>query len=223
MPPVQLPNNGNGRSSPMPTQSQLLSDGDLQRDQSSAENSQDAVALEQAPYQGKTHVSTLPEICDLLNCQVTVESPSPSGSKKYAKVPQTGPFAPIQRIRQAAEDSAINAYGTIRESNPELVQEFEVKWIAWKEAWYSDKVSRSSNARDRCCCNEFHELFHIGPIIRPLVIYKLLDPGNWTGVFLYNYLENDKKYLIDPGDVINFLTMQLHNNLIVNINQGREW
>ncbi|RMZ83627.1 hypothetical protein DV738_g1135, partial [Chaetothyriales sp. CBS 135597] len=80
----------------------------------------------------------------------------------------------------------------------------------------------NGSARARCEVQEFDDLVDMGPEIRPLVVYKLLDRSNFTAVFLYNDLEDDKKYLINPNDVVNFLTLQRQNNLIIDINEGRE-
>jgi hypothetical protein len=81
----------------------------------------------------------------------------------------------------------------------------------------------ASSLRARCDGDEYWDLLDIGPQILPLVVYKLLDCYNFPAVLLYNDLEKDTRYCVDPEDVINSLTMQRHNNLLVDINLDRDW
>ncbi|KAI0977521.1 hypothetical protein F4678DRAFT_413336 [Xylaria arbuscula] len=139
---------------------------------------------------------------------------------EYAQVSEMGPYDPIPPPSQAAQESAISHYDNITKSYPTLVEEFESRFYAWKSTWHP---SLSSNARERCLVDEFETLVDMGPKILPLIVHQLLDKDNFTAVFLYNELEQDTKYLIDPNDVLNFLVLQRQSNLIVDINLGRKW
>ncbi|KAH8721414.1 hypothetical protein HC256_001770 [Beauveria bassiana] len=78
-------------------------------------------------------------------------------------------------------------------------------------------------AEDRCYTSEFDKLVEMGKEILPLVNYMLLNDDNFTAVFLYNALEDDTRYRVDPDDVLNFLTLQRQQNLIVDLNRDRKW
>ncbi|KAM0666089.1 hypothetical protein ACQRIU_003944 [Beauveria bassiana] len=79
------------------------------------------------------------------------------------------------------------------------------------------------HAEDRCYTSEFDKLVEMGKEILPLVNYMLLNDDNFTAVFLYNALEDDTRYRVDPDDVLNFLTLQRQQNLIVDLNRDRKW
>ncbi|KAI1175616.1 hypothetical protein F4777DRAFT_318255 [Nemania sp. FL0916] len=146
---------------------------------------------------------------------------SRTGSE-YAQVPKMRPFDPIPPPRQDAVEWVIRAYNTLLESAPSLVREFEARFETWQNTWHETFKTQSA-ARACCDVDEVNPLLNMGSQIIPLVLYQLLDPGNFVAVYLYNRLEKDRKYLIDPGDVLNFLTLQRQNNLIIDINYGREW
>ncbi|KAK9437072.1 hypothetical protein VB005_11889 [Metarhizium brunneum] len=165
------------------------------------------------------HDDLLPEPGSISNVQQPLSRPR--HGRKYAQVPQMGPYDPIPLPSRAAQDSAVQGYNEVRRSAPELVKAFEECFHAWQVTW--DRPTHSSQAQIRCHVDEFHELVEMGPEILPLVVYKLLDRRNFTGVFLYNALENNERYLIDPSDVLNFLVLQRQNNLIIEINLGRRW
>ncbi|KAI0193459.1 hypothetical protein F4808DRAFT_442219 [Astrocystis sublimbata] len=63
----------------------------------------------------------------------------------------------------------------------------------------------------------------MGREFTPLVVHQLLDPSNFTAVFLYNALERDTRYRVDPDDQLNFQVLQRQSNLIIDINEGRMW
>ncbi|KAI1881653.1 hypothetical protein JX265_000479 [Neoarthrinium moseri] len=118
-----------------------------------------------------------------------------------------------------AEVPSMRAYEPI--PMPKMVELFERRFELWKRTWSKE---RGSIARVRCNVVEFGALRSMGTKILPLIVYKLCrDSGNFTAVFLYNALEENRKYLIDPSDVLNFLVLQRQSNLIVDINKGRKW
>ncbi|RMD42833.1 hypothetical protein DV735_g2260, partial [Chaetothyriales sp. CBS 134920] len=151
--------------------------------------------------------------------ETTILSPNISrpASLEYAQVPNMRPDDPIPLPSKSAQTSALKSYQNILKSSPEFVGEFEARFSAWKKTWRSDPFS--SCARD----HEFKKLLSMGPKILPLVVYKLLERSNFKAVYLYNDLEKNKKYRVDPDDVVNFLVLQRQNNLIIDINEGRKW
>ncbi|KAM3484069.1 hypothetical protein MY8738_002508 [Beauveria namnaoensis] len=135
------------------------------------------------------------------------QSPSSSNSKtvtalpgapgQYAQVPTMKAYDPITSPSQAAQTSAVNCYKRLESASP--------------------------TAEDRCYTSEFDKLVAMGKEILPLVNYMLLNDDNFTAVFLYNALEDDTRYRVDPDDVLNFLTLQRQQNLIVDLNRDRKW
>ncbi|KAF2456249.1 hypothetical protein BDY21DRAFT_364962 [Lineolata rhizophorae] len=133
----------------------------------------------------------------------------------------------------AAADSAEKLYSDITTVFPDLIADFNNKWTAWAHTWFpnerpnekpnSTSVSpRSSSASDRCLVPEFKQLTALGPKIIPLVVYKLAsEPQNFLGVQLYNGLEKDKNYLVNPADLANYKVLQRQANLIVGMNYDR--
>ncbi|KAI1277941.1 hypothetical protein F5Y07DRAFT_77974 [Xylaria sp. FL0933] len=154
---------------------------------------------------------------------VRTSQASPGLAQQYARVSTMNAHDAIPGPGQAARESAAGLYKSILKSCPNLVMEFEMRFSAWQATWYSDTTSPGSSAQARCDVAEFERLLEMGTTIIPLVVYKLLDPYNFTAVFLYNALERDKRYLVNPRDVLNFLVLQRQNNLIIDLNQGRKW
>ncbi|KAF1960962.1 hypothetical protein CC80DRAFT_544358 [Byssothecium circinans] len=137
--------------------------------------------------------------------------PSPARFGEYRQLPKMNPYDPIPAPSLAAADSAEKLYSDIMAVFPGLVADFDPKWTAWSETWFpSERTDEklhsssglwSSSASDRCLVTEFEELLVLGPKIIPLVVYKLaIGPQNCFGVQLYNELEEDKDYLVDPAD-----------------------
>ncbi|KAI1346527.1 hypothetical protein F5Y01DRAFT_321665 [Xylaria sp. FL0043] len=148
---------------------------------------------------------------------------SRNSSAVYARVSRMEAYDPIPPPSRAGQESATWVYKGILESCPNLVKEFQARFYAWQTTWHDPTKITGPNARDRCDVPEFDGLLAMGPRILPLVVYKLLNPWNFTAVFLYNALERNTRYLVDPRDVSNFLVLQRQNNLIIDINQGRNW
>ena len=79
---------------------------------------------------------------------------------------------------------------------------FERRRLAWKDTWFSDPLSISSDPSDRATRKEFHDLIALGPAIIPLVLEKLADPENFMALQLYDALQTDVNLLvhIEPHD-----------------------
>jgi hypothetical protein len=65
-------------------------------------------------------------------------NPQPS----YARAPRIRPYDPIPPPRRAACHSAVQMYNTVCKSNPRFVNEFETRFHAWKNTWYSSTSGR---------------------------------------------------------------------------------
>ncbi|KAF1738151.1 hypothetical protein CRV24_000073 [Beauveria bassiana] len=129
-------------------------------------------------------------------------------------------YDPISSPSQAAQTSAVNCYKRLESASPKLVADFRSYFDDWQKTWSGHF---SSSAEDRCYTSEFDKLVEMGKEILPLVNYMLLNDDNFTAVFLYNALEDDTRYRVDPDDVLNFLTLQRQQNLIVDLNRDRKW
>ena len=68
------------------------------------------------------------------------QSPSSPG-KEYRELPRMGPYDPIPEVSPAAGDSVNELYNSINRTFPGAVTNFEARWKAWKETWFSDKFS----------------------------------------------------------------------------------
>ncbi|KAI0431602.1 hypothetical protein F5Y09DRAFT_340447 [Xylaria sp. FL1042] len=149
------------------------------------------------------------------------KSASKSSIAVYAQVSQMKGNDPIPPPSRASQEWAIWSYKSILKSCPTLVKEFQARFHAWQATWDDPTKITGPNVRDRCNVAEFDKLLEMGSRILPLVVYKLLDPYNFTGVYLCsvvdNALERDTQYLIDPHDVLNFLVLQRQSNLIIDI------
>ncbi|KAM3547478.1 hypothetical protein ARSEF4850_010004, partial [Beauveria asiatica] len=156
------------------------------------------------------------------------QSPSSSSSKrpmalpgarsKYAQVPRMKAHDPIPSPSQAAQASAVNRYKRLEGSSPKLVSKFKGYFHAWQKTWFESTEGLSSAAEARCNTTEFYTLVQMGREILPLVNYMLLSSDSFTAVFLYNALEDDTRYRVDPHDVLNFLVLQRQQNLIIDVN-----
>ncbi|KAM3454436.1 hypothetical protein MY5147_006191 [Beauveria neobassiana] len=144
----------------------------------------------------------------------------PGAPGQYAQVPTMKAYDPITAPSQDAQTSAVNCYKRLESASPKLVADFKRYFHDWQETWSGHF---SSSAEDRCYTSEFDKLVEMGKEILPLVNYILLNDENFTAVFLYNALEDDTRYRVDPHDVLNFLTLQRQQNLIVDLNRDRKW
>lgn len=52
-----------------------------------------------------------------------------------------GPYDPIPEVSPAAGDSVNELYNSINRTFPGAVTNFEARWKAWNETWFSDKFS----------------------------------------------------------------------------------
>lgn len=52
-------------------------------------------------------------------------------------------------------------------------------------------------------------------------MYKLTDPADFLAVTLYNALERDLEYKVDPRDILNYKVLQRQANFTVNMNHKR--
>ncbi|KAJ3494759.1 hypothetical protein NLG97_g3869 [Lecanicillium saksenae] len=128
------------------------------------------------------------------SCSSARQMVVPGGQGQYAQVLQMNAIDPIPPPSQAAQASAIDRYKELQRASPELVANFESYFSAWQ------------SARDRCDRPEFHTLVKMGTAILPLVIGMLLDGDNFTAVYLYNALEDDRQ-----------------QSLIIDVNMDRKW
>ncbi|KAK4151026.1 hypothetical protein C8A00DRAFT_36332 [Chaetomidium leptoderma] len=130
-------------------------------------------------------------------------------------------FGAIPPVEQGAKASAERFYLDLKETFPDFVADFEQKFTAWQGKWFGHEAPRSSNADDRCMLPEYDPLLFLGPKTTPLVVFELSKPENFMATTLYNHLETDKSAKVDPDDIVNYLTLIRHANLIVELNHER--
>ncbi|KAL2169325.1 hypothetical protein VTG60DRAFT_6260 [Thermothelomyces hinnuleus] len=131
------------------------------------------------------------------------------------------PFGPIPAIGAEARIAAEKLYSNLKETFPGLVDDFERKFTAWQGKWFNFEALGLSSALERCELPEYDPLIFLGPKIIPLVVYELTKPGSCIATALYNHLETDRGAKVDPEDVSNYLTLNRHANLIVELNHER--
>ncbi|KAM4064925.1 hypothetical protein HRG_012783 [Hirsutella rhossiliensis] len=112
------------------------------------------------------------------------------------------PHDRIPKADPAAADSAEQLYSSINNAYPGALVDFEAKWQAWQKTWFPANSPSSSRSYPSS--------------------YKLASRSdNFRGVDLYNELEKNKGYLVDPSDPLNYNVLQRQANLIVDINYER--
>ncbi|ROV99684.1 hypothetical protein VSDG_03026 [Cytospora chrysosperma] len=139
-------------------------------------------------------------------------SQRPVSSKGYKKAPRMDPWAPVPAPSSAAVASAKALYDKLNATSSGLVEDFNMKFDAWKKTWF--KNNNSPNSATRAEGHEFNALLALGPKIVPLVVYRLTNPDNFMAVVLYDKLETDFSYKVDPKDISNYKVLQRRTNLI---------
>ncbi|KAK4225692.1 hypothetical protein QBC38DRAFT_457008 [Podospora fimiseda] len=135
---------------------------------------------------------------------------------QYPKPPRWNHFGPIPHPHDKSIESAERHAQQLRQTNPEIVQEFETTLDAWKERWH--KVHYDSWATES---EQYDNLLEMGDVIIPLVVHELTKPENFGACCLYNELEQDKSYKVDPEDTLNFMILNRQAYLIVDYNHER--
>lgn len=79
------------------------------------------------------------------------------------------------------------------------------------------------SASSRAKGPEFDSLVSMGPKILPLVVHKLTAASDFFAIVLYNEVEDDKAYKVDPKDILNSKVLQRQANLIVDMNYKRSF
>ncbi|KAK4033888.1 hypothetical protein C8A01DRAFT_39658 [Parachaetomium inaequale] len=120
-----------------------------------------------------------------------------------------------------ARIAAEKFYRDLREVFPDYAADFEQKFTEWQGKWFDPESPGSSSALERCELPEYDPLLFLGPKTIPLLVFELTKPGNFIATTLYNHLETDPQAKVDPEDIINYLTLNRHANLIVELNHER--
>ncbi|WP_147573556.1 DUF7689 domain-containing protein [Candidatus Stoquefichus massiliensis] len=79
----------------------------------------------------------------------------------------------------------------IKKISLELVHEFEVRFIKWKNTWFQGETKYSSNTNDLKKVTEYQQLCELGEEVIPLLIRKLCDEENFPALVLYDELQGD--------------------------------
>lgn len=125
--------------------------------------------------------------------------------------------------------------GKLKTTFPDLVEEFDNKYDAWKATWWLSH--NSTDPATRAAGDEFKALVALGPKIVPLVVNRLLDPNDFIAVVLCinisdiktlikkllillidHRLEADPSIKMDLKNISNYKVLQQHSNLIVELN-----
>ncbi|KAH6850855.1 hypothetical protein B0I37DRAFT_414233 [Chaetomium sp. MPI-CAGE-AT-0009] len=130
-------------------------------------------------------------------------------------------LGPIPPIEIGAKIEAEKFRRELSEAFPAFVADFNYKFTAWQKKWFDPERPASSSALERCELPEYDPLLFLGPKTIPLVVFELSKPGNFIATTLYNHLETDNRAKVDPQDVLNYLTLNRHANLIVELNRER--
>ena len=67
----------------------------------------------------------------------------------------------------------------VRDVPEDVKAAFEHTFEVWRETWFDDPLSISSDPSDRATGKPFQDLIALGPRIIPLVLEKLADPENF--------------------------------------------
>ncbi|KAK4140709.1 uncharacterized protein C8A04DRAFT_31799 [Dichotomopilus funicola] len=130
-------------------------------------------------------------------------------------------FDPIPPLDGRAKGAAEKFYRDLQHAYPEFVADFENKFTAWQARWFDPESPGAVSALQRCELPEYDPLLFLGPKITPLVVHELSKPGNFIATTLYNHLETDPQTQVHPDDILNYLTLTRHANLIVELNYER--
>ncbi|KAI7782574.1 hypothetical protein LA080_013062 [Diaporthe eres] len=133
--------------------------------------------------------------------------------QKYGEAPRMDPFAPVPPPSAAAVNSARDLYNKLKTTSPALAADFDTKYDAWRKTWFSNNDSPNSDTR--ATGPEFAALVALGPKIIPFVVYRLTSGKDFMAVVLYNKLETDICYKVDPKDILNSKVLQRHANLLL--------
>ena len=149
-----------------------------------------------------------------------------ASGKSYPNIPLIPPYARIPPASSAAVKAAAAAAGAVNKANAPLVAAFTKAWAAFLAAW-AEMSRRSLFCDDASVCTqtpEFRELVGLAGSklvqeVIALVVWKLsTEPRSFVGVFVYNYLQRDKDYLVYAKDLFNYNVLQRHANLVVEMN-----
>ncbi len=116
------------------------------------------------------------------------------------------PFDAVLTEQDAMKEKALKPYlsaaqrkalaEAARDLPVDVREAFERAFCAWKDTWFSDPLSISSDPSDRATGKEFQDLIALGPAIIPLVLEKLADPENFMALQLYDALQTDANLLV---------------------------
>lgn len=94
------------------------------------------------------------------------------------------PFAPVPLPSAAAITSAKDLYNKLKSASPALAQDFDTKYNAWKQTWFSDSNRNSPNSDTQATGPEFAALVALGPKILPFIVYRLTTGKDFMAVVL---------------------------------------
>lgn len=146
----------------------------------------------------------------------------------------------------AAVKSAEDLYNRLKTASPALARDFDTKYDAWKQTWFSNSNRESPNSDTRATGPDFYALVALGPKIMPFIVYRLTSGKDFMAVVLCmaskstvpkkavstqqatdilpidDILETDLSYKLDPEDIQNTEVLQRHTNLLVDFNCQRK-
>ncbi|KAH8900764.1 hypothetical protein GQ53DRAFT_815623 [Thozetella sp. PMI_491] len=128
---------------------------------------------------------------------------------------------PVPAPHPDAVASVQDVHAQLNEYYPALIQNFEKLYSDWKATWFTGDNEHSASSADRAKGPEWEALLALGPKILPLVVQKLTNEEDFMAVQLYNALEKDIGVKVDPESVLDYLTLQRHANLVVEMNHQR--
>lgn len=94
------------------------------------------------------------------------------------------PFAPVPPPSVAAVRSATELYNKLKTTAPDLVCDFDNRYKAWKQTWFSTGNTDSPDSDTRATGPEFDAVLALGPKIIPLVVYQLTSGEDFIAVVL---------------------------------------
>ncbi|KUI60876.1 hypothetical protein VP1G_08083 [Cytospora mali] len=164
--------------------------------------------------------STQPRSTSSNRYKASSSAAAPLSSSSRAPAPRRSAYAPVSVMASYAripspKKEAVGSIGNIVAKLDKTAKaRFDKAFDEWKATWFSGENGASSNSITRTQCPEFAALVALGPKYTPFVVYQLTKPGNFMACQLYNALERDTKYKVDPGDIANFKVLQRQANLI---------
>ncbi|KFZ13841.1 hypothetical protein V502_06411 [Pseudogymnoascus sp. VKM F-4520 (FW-2644)] len=91
---------------------------------------------------------------------------------------------------------------SIKTSYPELTNNFDTLYAAWKETWFlTFNMALQQSSAARANGPQWEAVVALGPAVLPLVVAKLTTGVDAFAVQLYNRLETDTTKKVDPDDL----------------------